>query len=141
VTLFNRLSGLAVSLFGLTMLVVIIPDQIELVDYGWVRPKTVPDAMAVALILLGLAQAVTATGTISWRTGPALRALGFLAITTVAIWAMDRFGFIVVAPVMMLVLMLLIGERRPLWLGLGVLAVPAAIWWTVIWLLDRTLPG
>ena len=140
-TLFNRLSGLAVALVGITLLTVIIPNQVEVVDYGWVRPETVPNAMAIALILLGLAQAVSAIGTMSWRIGPALRALGFLAITTAAVWAMGRFGFVVAAPVMMLVLMLLIGERRPLWLGLGVLAMPAAIWWTVIRLLDRTLPG
>jgi putative tricarboxylic transport membrane protein len=140
-TTVDRLSGLAVALFGLALLVFIIPGQVETVDYGWVRPKTVPNAMAVALIVLGLMQTVFAKDGTAWQARAALRALGYLAATTLAVWSMGRFGFVVVAPVMMLVLMLLIGERRPLWLGLGVLAVPAVVWLTVVRLLDRTLPG
>lgn len=141
-TLLNRGSGLAITLAGLALLLFVIPDQVEVVDYGWVRPETVPNAMAVALIGLGLIQAVLPTGgTSPWRMSPALRALGYLAVTALAVWAMGRFGFVAVAPVMVLVLMLLIGERRPFWLGLGVLAMPAVIWLTVTQLLDRTLPG
>jgi putative tricarboxylic transport membrane protein len=141
-TLLNRGSGLAITLAGLALLLFVIPDQVEVVDYGWVRPETVPNAMAVALIGLGLFQAILPTGgTSSWRMSPALRALGYLAVTALGVWAMGRFGFVAVAPVMVLVLMLLIGERRPFWLGLGVLAMPAVIWLTVTQLLDRTLPG
>ena len=139
---FDRLGGLAVALFGLALMMVVIPGQVETVDYGWVRPETVPNAMAVALIVLGLMQAAFAKdGSAAWRTHAALRALGYLAVTTLAVWAMGQFGFIVIAPVMMLVLMLLIGERRLLWLGLGVGAVPVIVWLTVVRLLDRTLPG
>jgi putative tricarboxylic transport membrane protein len=139
--LINRGSGLAVALAGFALLLFVIPDQVEVVDYGWVRPETVPNAMAVALIGFGLLQAVMPTGETSWRIRPALRALGYLAVTALAVWAMGRFGFIAIAPVMVLVLMLLIGERRLLWLGLGVLVLPTVIWVTVIQLLDRTLPG
>jgi putative tricarboxylic transport membrane protein len=137
-----RLPGLAVAGFGLALLFFIIPDQVEVVDYGWVRPETVPNVVAVALILLGLLDAATSKGEGSAAAfRPALKAFFFLAYAAAAVWAMGRFGFVVVAPVMMLVLMLLIGERRPLWLGLGTVAVPGVVWATVVLLLDRTLPG
>lgn len=139
--LLNRISGLLVAVAGLALLFVVIPAQTETVDYGWVRPKTVPDILAVALIGLGLAQAVWAHGATELDGWTSLRAGLFLAFAAVSVAAMGRVGFVAVAPVMMLALMLWLGERRPLWLGIGTIAIPGLIWVVVIVLLDRTLPG
>lgn len=139
--LLNRISGALIAAFGAALLLLVIPHQVEVVDYGWVRPETVPNVIAVGLVLLGLAQVVVAKGKTELQPGPAVKAFAYLGFTALAIWAMGRFGFVVIAPAMMLVLMLWIGERRPLWLGIGTLVVPGVIWGTVTVLLDRTLPG
>ncbi|MCC0044595.1 MAG: hypothetical protein H6892_09585, partial [Brucellaceae bacterium] len=49
----NRLSGLAVSLFGLAMIFLVIPVHTEEVGSGWMKPATLPVACCVALALLG----------------------------------------------------------------------------------------
>ena len=135
----NWMSGVLVAAFGLILIGYIIPTQVEAVDYGWVRPETLPNAMAVALVVLGLLHAFTGADPIDLRGAP--RAFLYLGFTAAAVWAMGRIGFVAVAPVAMLALMLLIGERRPLWLGIGAIAFPAAIWLVVVPLLGRTLPG
>ena len=53
---------------------------------------------------------------------------------------MSWFGFVYVAPVLALIIMLMIGERRPFWLIAGVAAMPAAIWVLVAVVLERALP-
>lgn len=134
----DRLSGLLIAGFG-ALLLVVIPAEVEVVDYGWVRPETLPTAAAAALVLLGLLQAAAGGSQPEFRgLGRALLYLGYAAA---AAWAMGRLGFAWVAPAMVLALMLWLGERRPLWLGLGAAAVPAAVWGVVAGLLDRSLPG
>ena len=49
-------------------------------------------------------------------------------------------GYLLAAPVMILILMLMIGERRPLWLVTGILIIPLAVWGTIELLLKRPLP-
>ena len=53
--------------------------------------------------------------------------------------AMAGVGFALVAPVLALAIMLLIGERRPWWLAVGALAMPAMIWVFVVQILGRPL--
>lgn len=138
----DRLCGLAVAGFGAVLLLWVIPGQVEPVDYGWIRPETLPNLAAGALLLLGLLQAAaTGGGDARLPLRPTARALLYLGYTAAAVWAMGRLGFVWVAPVMVLLLMLWIGERRPLWLGLGAAAVPAVVWGVVVGLLGRSLPG
>jgi len=137
----NRLSGLAVAIFGLLLLFVIIPANTEIVDdYGWIRPQTLPDACAVLLIVFGALQAALPSGEIRMRPRETVRALLFAAVAGVALWGMAKFGFLLAAPVLALAVMLLVGERRPGWLAAGAVALPAVIWTAVVVLLERTLP-
>lgn len=136
----DRVSGLSVAALGALLLLVVIPAEIETVEYGWVQPATLPTALACVLIGLGLVQAAVPARPSELAGGPALRAYGYLALAVLAAWAMDRLGFGWVAPVFVLAVMGLIGERRPLWLALGAGMVPAAIWGAVS-LLGRPLPG
>jgi len=53
---------------------------------------------------------------------------------------MSRFGFVIVSPVLALAIMLLFGERRPIWLALGCVGMPAIIWLLVVQILERPLP-
>ena len=63
----------------------------------------------------------------------------YLAVIAAGLFVMSFFGFVIVAPLLALAIMLLFGERRPLWLALGSLAMPAVIWFLVVQVLGRAL--
>jgi len=136
----NRLLGLCFAAFGAFMLLVVIPWQTEVIDYGWMRPRTLPNAMAAVITAAGLILAIRPRGEIAFQRRSAARAAMYLALVAAGVWLISLFGYEVVAPALALALMLLIGERRPLWLAIGVVGVPLAIWLAVPVLLDRPLP-
>lgn len=136
----NRLLGLFFAVFGLLLLLLVIPYHTETIDYGWMRPRTLPNAMALVMVISGLALALRPRGAIDFEPRRAGRAALYLALIAAGVWLISLFGFEVVAPLLALALMLLIGERRPLWLALGVAGVPLVIWLAVPVLLDRPLP-
>jgi putative tricarboxylic transport membrane protein len=136
----NRLLGLFFAAFGALMLLVVIPWQTEVIEYGWMRPRTLPNAMAAVIAAAGLILAMRPRGEIVFERRRAARAALYFAAVLAAVWLISLFGFELVAPVLALGLMLLLGERRPLWLAIGVIGVPLAIWLAVPVLLDRPLP-
>lgn len=136
----DRCSGLFFAALGLLLFFVVIPYDTEVVDYGWVRPQTVPNAMAWVLTILGAVLVIRPGGSVPFDPRRSLRAGFFLAILGAGLVLIDRFGFVAVAPVLALGLMVLIGERRPFWLFLGTIALPFLIWFTVTILLQRPLP-
>ncbi len=69
-----------------------------------------------------------------------LTTAAYVCVLGAAIYAMSWFGFVYVAPFFALIIMLMIGERRPLWLALGVVGMPALIWFFVTYILDWVLP-
>jgi putative tricarboxylic transport membrane protein len=136
----DRASGLFFFGFGLLMVLVVNPRFIEDVDTGNIRPETVPNWLALIIAACGAILAVRPADRrgLDWRqTG---RAAVFLGILGFGIWAMSHVGFVIVAPPLVLAVMLLIGERRPAWLALGVGGMPALIWLLVDVLLGRPLP-
>jgi putative tricarboxylic transport membrane protein len=136
----NRLSGLAVAVFGLLLLVWLIPVHVEEASYGWLRPQTLPQICAVGLIGLGLWLAARPGGAVQIDgTEAALCAL-VAGLAAGALWAMGRFGFLVTAPVFAALLVAIIGERRWYWALTGILGAPALIWLVVQVLLQRPLP-
>ena len=136
----NRLSGLVVALFGLAIVFLLIPNQTEPVDYGWLRPATLPAITAVIIIISGLVQLLFPKGRTDVDVRAGLRVLFFFAIGIADLWLMHTAGFAVAAPLLLLVLMLTLGERRLLWLITGVILLPASIWFIVDYLLNRPLP-
>jgi putative tricarboxylic transport membrane protein len=136
----NRLSGLVVFILGLVIIFILVPLETETVDYGWLRPATLPAIAAVVISVGGLLHLFFPKGTVELDLRSALKALLFLIIAIVALWGMSRFGFIIASPLMMLVIMLAIGERRWPWLVTGVVLLPALIWFCIDFLLKRPLP-
>ena len=136
----NRLSGLFFILLGLALFFFVIPYDTEIVSYGWVRPQSVPNAMAWIMIIAGLIHFIHPTGTTDLHPRKAALALFYLLILIASVFLIARFGFEFVAPVFALALMLIIGERQPLWLGIGVIGIPLLIWFVVSVLLERPLP-
>ncbi len=136
----TRASGLFLALLGLALYAIIIPHETESVDYGWVRPETIPNLTALVLLAAGAKLALAPEGSAELIGSQALRAALFLGLAGLAVFLMGRFGFAYVAPAFAAVQMLLIGERRPVWLLAGVVVVPFVIWFAVTVVLDRPLP-
>jgi putative tricarboxylic transport membrane protein len=136
----TRTSGLFFALLGMALYAIIIPHETESVDYGWVRPETIPNLAALVLLAAGAKLALAPGGSAELIGSQALRAALFLGLTGLAVFLMGRFGFAYVAPAFAAVQMILIGERRPAWLFAGIVIVPFLIWFAVVVLLDRPLP-
>lgn len=137
----DRLTGGFFLLFGLALVFIVIPQYVEDVDHGNLSPKTMPIVVAWIIAVFGGLLMIKPTS----HRAPELRFFGkaaaYVAVLGGAIYAMSVVGFLYVAPPLALVIMLMIGERRPFWIGLGVVVMPALIWFLVTQLLERGLPG
>ena len=136
----DRASGALFMIFGLAMVFYIVPTYVEPVEGGNLSPDTLPRAYSVALALFGAILVIRPGQHETQDVTYFVRAAIFTAILAASVYAMTWVGFLPVAPVLALILMLMVGERRPLWLLAGVVGVPATIWLLVTQLLDRTLP-
>ncbi len=136
----NRLSGIIAAVFGIILLVWIIPRHTEAVDYGWLRPATLPRVTAVIIIISGIIHLLFPSGTAQFDARPALRAGLFFGISLAGLFVMHHLGFLITAPLLAMTLMLMVGERRPLWLFAGAAMVPLGIWTAIDLLLKRPLP-
>lgn len=122
------------------LLFLIIPNQTEAVDYGWLKPATLPTITAVIITLAGILHAIFPKGGVELELSSMLRAFLILFIGVLGLCLMKYAGFIVAAPLLMLVLMSVIGERRWQWLLVGIILLPGFIWFCVDYLLKRPLP-
>lgn len=136
----DRLCGLFVCGLGLLLLFVVFPAQIESLDDGSIRPDTLPNALAWILVVCGTLLALRPGFQAVPDPRQAVWAFIFIALLAAGLFAMSLFGFLKTAPVLALLILLLFGERRPLWLGFGVAGLPAIIWFLVAYLLERPLP-
>ncbi|MDF0603439.1 tripartite tricarboxylate transporter TctB family protein [Psychromarinibacter sp. C21-152] len=136
----TRGAGFAVLAFAAVLWVWIIPWQVDASGTGWMRPRTLPLICAAGLGIGGALLAVVPAGLTDLRPRAHLKAAGLLVIAAVAVWAMARWGFLWVAPVLAAALVAILRERRPLWIAATVIGVPGAIWLAVVELLGRSLP-
>ncbi|PHR96898.1 MAG: hypothetical protein COA78_28140 [Blastopirellula sp.] len=136
----DRASGLFFLIFGLVMYFFVIPSQVELDEAGMLRPDTLPNALSVIIAICGAFVALKPAQVTLPPPRQMALTLVYVALLCVAIYAMAYFGFVYVSPVLALLIMLMIGERRPLWLLGGVLVLPSTIWFFVAQLLERSLP-
>lgn len=135
----DRQIGLAVAFFGLFLLAWLIPHHTEDVGYGWLRPQTVPQICGVLLMALG-GMLIIAPGPNVPPNLPFLRLVSGIAVTALGLWLMPRLGYLITAPLMAAPLIFLIGERRPVWVLLGLALAPSVVWLVVTTLLGRPLP-
>ncbi|MFT5700041.1 MAG: putative tricarboxylic transport membrane protein [Desulforhopalus sp.] len=135
----NRISGIFVSLFGIVVLFYFIPHHTEFVDYGWLKPGTLPSIAAIIIILSGALHCVFPKGRVEFEPALALRTLLIFIIGVLGVWLMT-FSYLLAAPLLMLVLMWVVGERRWGWLFIGVVLLPTFIWFCIDYLLQRPLP-
>lgn len=136
----DRISGTFFLVLGLALYFFINPNYIETVNGGNLAPSTFPNILAIVLAVCGAALLFKPTT----QQVPDLRNVlvtsAYVALLVVSLYAMSKFGFEYIAPVLALAIMVAIGERRPLWLGIGVVAMPGLIWFLVTVVLGRALP-
>lgn len=136
----DRASGLFFLLFGLAMYFYVNPNYIETVDGGTIAPATMPNIVSIVIAVCGGLLIIKPT-TQQMRNPALVAKTGLYVVVLIAgLFAMSWFGFEYVAPVLALTVMVLMGERRPLWLGLGVVVMPLTIWFLVTQVLERALP-
>ena len=138
--LVNRLSASFVIFLGLSLIYFIFPVEIESLDYGWVRPQTLPNICALLLIIFGIVQFIFPKGKVVLEFEQILWSGVFVLAAFIAVFGFHYLGFIYTAPIFALSIMLLIGEKRILWLLLGVFLIPFLILLIVEQLLGRLLP-
>lgn len=136
----DRLSGAFFFLFGLGLYYYVIPNHVDEIDYGAIHPDTVPNALAILLAICGAGLVIKPTMQKAPNGALMARAGLYLTVLVAGVWATSLFGFLYVAPPLALTIMLMIGERRPFWIAIGVAVVPFLIWLAIDVGLDRNLP-
>ena len=139
----DRASGLVVLTLGVVLLTIIIPRFVETVDGGVMQPGAMPSLLAWVLALGGGWMVLRPSRFETGSPPPDARLVRGASLYALVLGGgvvlMGEVGFPAVAPVLALVIMLMIGERRWGWLVTGTVAVPAAIWVFVALLLGRPL--
>jgi putative tricarboxylic transport membrane protein len=110
------------------------------VDDAWLRPAALPIITIAVVIIASIVHLIFPSGKAEFDVPLALRAGRFFVISLIGICLMHFVGFLIAAPLLIMVLMLLIGERRPLWLIAGIVLIPLAMWSSIELLLNRPLP-
>ncbi len=136
----NRMSGLVVAVLGVILLFWIIPRHTETVDYAWLRPATLPIITAVIVIISSIVHLIFPSGKAEFDVPLALRAGLYFVISLIGLCLMYFVGFLIAAPLLVMALMLMVGERRPLWLITGIVLIPLAMWSSIVLLLTRPRP-
>ena len=136
----DRIAALIVVTLGLVLLFVIFPIAIEDIDDGSIRPDVLPNTLAGFLAACGILLALKPGEPTTRDPRELMMVLLYLAVMALGMFAMSHFWFGIVAPFLTLAIMLLFGERRPFWLALGCVGMPAAIWFLVVQVLERPLP-
>lgn len=136
----DRASGLFFFIAGLLSYNYVIPTFVESANTGSLHPDTFPNALSLLIAICGLILAVNPTNHRLHNTRDMLMSAVYFSLICTALLAMTFLGYVVVSPFLALLLMLLIGERRVLWLICGVAVMPTSIWFIVEVLLERGLP-
>lgn len=136
----ERYLGIATMLFGFVVIAFIIPSQVEQVESIGMEPKTFPSILAWGLVFFGIIQLLFS------RADDAkvdkkilLRVFVLCGILALFVYASTYVRFIYLAPVLAIVLMRMMGEKRLFWLGLGAVGTPLTIWLLIGVVLGRQL--
>lgn len=133
-----RMVGAATIAVGLVIAFLVVPSQTREASRAVLQPAALPMMCGLGIALCGLVLVFRPTPDSGEAVlSPFLRILFF----AVAVYFVTRFlGYMFLAPTMVLSLMLTMGERRLIWLIIGVVGVPAACWVSFAVLLGRQLP-
>ena len=129
----------AILVFSMTFLFLVMPQQVETVSYGRIIPATLPTILLWIIAIAAAVQLMTLKDDVGLNGRVVFRAALVLTLMAGSAWLMDLFAFEYIAPILALLLMLFIGEKRWYWLLLGGVAIPLGIWLLVEQVLNRAL--
>lgn len=136
----NRISGLVVTAIAVLLILWIIPNHTEIDELATLKPSALPYITASIILIMGLIQVVFPGGKAEFDLKSTLQVGFYFALSLAGVYLMNLIGFLIAAPTLILVVMILIGERRPLWLISGIILMPVTIWYSVDILLNWPLP-
>jgi len=136
----GRILGAASAVIGAGFLFLLIPWQTDVVPAVGLVPRAFPTIAAVLIIVTGLAQLVKPTGTAIFEGDKILKAAYVVTACLTATFALEFVGYLYTGPVLVGAIMLLSGERRWLWYIVGLVVLPALIWFVFEIVLRRPLP-
>lgn len=137
----ERIAGGLAVLFGVFLLLVLTPWQVKSYGGGMSDPTLFPDIAATLLVLLGALQiAVPPPAEAPADRRELGRAAAVVALTGASLAVMHGLGYLPAGFLLMAGLLLLMRERRVLWLVAATLGLPLAIWALFVVVLERPLP-
>lgn len=139
--LIERIAGLFVFLAGVWLLVFGIPMHIELIGYENPSPRLFPQIGAWLFVVTGLAlTAFPKTPKPLPDLRLVLRYILVSALLLIMVVLMENFGFLIGAMALLAALMVIVYEKRWMWIGIAVVAMPVFIWLMFEIVLKRPLP-
>ncbi|MBL1421724.1 MAG: tripartite tricarboxylate transporter TctB family protein [Alphaproteobacteria bacterium] len=139
-TIERFLGGITV-LCGVLLLLYGIPAHVQEVETAIMSPRVFPQIAAWLFVVAGTVQFFFVKSKLKLPTRREfIRVLVVCALILAMTYLMDKFGYLVGAVSMMAVIMYMVYERRPLWLGIAIVIVPIAIWILFVIVLKRPLP-
>ena len=136
----DRITGAFFALLGLFLYFVFIPSSVEQIESVWLAPDTFPNFLSILLTGFGAALIIFPSEQRPPNTAEVAKVGLYVVILTIGYYAIAQIGYVYIAPLIALAIMLILGERRLLWLATGVVLMPAIIWFAIVILLDRSLP-
>lgn len=136
----DRLQGLIVLGFGCSLLLWFVPAHVTSVPGDPLDPSLFPKLAGWIIATLGLLLVVFARSDSNVPPRQeVLLMLCFIAALVVAALFLPVLGFLPVACGLMVVSILLLRERRPIWAALTFVGVPLFVWLLFVVLLGRPL--
>ncbi|MBF9043729.1 hypothetical protein HKCCE4037_10350 [Rhodobacterales bacterium HKCCE4037] len=136
----DRIQGIVVLGFGITLLVWLVPTYVTAVPGNPLDPSLFPRAAGWLISGLGLAQIVLARPGGSVPAGKEFFGfVCFIVALGVAALLLPLLGFLPIACGLMIASLVLLRERRPLWAATTLIAVPFFVWFLFTVVLSRSL--
>lgn len=136
----NKITCVALICMSIILYLFVIPHQIEdPIFEGWTTPATVPNITVIGIAIMALIQFFNSKNPSHFDNKVFIKSLLIAVFGLGAIWVMGKVGFLIVAPILSVAVMMLVGERRISWLALGAI-MPIGFWLLVVEILGRSLP-
>lgn len=137
----DRIVGIVIACTGVWLLQYGIEAGVEGTDLTFPGPLLFPQLAAWIFIVGGVIQAIRAKpGRELPNRREVFRYIMVSALIVVMALLMNNFGYLVGGVGLLAVMMFVVYEKRWLWIGVTVVAVPLSIWAFFVLLLGRVLP-
>lgn len=137
----DRLLGFIMVAFAAWLLIFGIPANVNYTGTQFPKPHLFPQIGAWVIMFGGLGQIVV--GNVGTKLPPRreMARFGLVALLVVGmVFLMISFGYLVGGMALIAVLMFVVFEKRPFWIFVAVVAVPAFTWVFFEKILERPLP-